>query len=137
MRYQENRDEILAQQRGHRASMSEEAKEAVRVRNRAWRRSPAGRAAAAAADARRRALIDAGDLIDPMIAWLIAERRCYLCGEDIAQADLELDHVIPLSRGGTHTFDNVRAAHLRCNRRKGRRLLSELSWYEAPEEIPW
>jgi len=26
-----------------------------------------------------------------------------------------LDHVVPLDRGGTHTLDNVQAAHFACN----------------------
>jgi 5-methylcytosine-specific restriction endonuclease McrA len=26
-----------------------------------------------------------------------------------------LDHIVPLSCGGTHTRDNVRCSHLRCN----------------------
>ena len=30
-----------------------------------------------------------------------------------------LDHIVPLSRGGTHTKDNVQLAHLRCNLSKG------------------
>lgn len=30
-----------------------------------------------------------------------------------------LDHVVPLSRGGHHTRDNVQLAHLSCNVRKG------------------
>lgn len=29
-----------------------------------------------------------------------------------------IDHKIPISRGGTHTFDNVWSAHLGCNARK-------------------
>lgn len=29
-----------------------------------------------------------------------------------------IDHIIPLSRGGTHTLDNVQLAHLKCNRVK-------------------
>ena len=33
-----------------------------------------------------------------------------------------LDHIIPLSRGGGHTRDNVQAAHLRCNKVKNGRL---------------
>ncbi len=33
----------------------------------------------------------------------------------------ELDHRIPLSRGGTHTYDNVQCACHRCNLRKGNR----------------
>jgi 5-methylcytosine-specific restriction endonuclease McrA len=34
---------------------------------------------------------------------------------------VSLDHVIPLSRGGGHTFDNVQCAHLICNIRKSNR----------------
>lgn len=30
-----------------------------------------------------------------------------------------LDHIIPLSRGGSHTPENVQLAHLRCNLSKG------------------
>lgn len=29
-----------------------------------------------------------------------------------------IDHIIPLSQGGTHTLDNVQLAHLKCNRVK-------------------
>lgn len=41
---------------------------------------------------------------------------CHICNGDIAdKADLHFDHVIPLSRGGRHTFDNVRPSHAHCN----------------------
>jgi 5-methylcytosine-specific restriction endonuclease McrA len=36
-----------------------------------------------------------------------------------------LDHVIPRSRGGAHTWDNVVAACRRCNLRKSDRLLEQ------------
>lgn len=49
--------------------------------------------------------------------------RCQYCGRD---AD-SIDHVIPRSRGGTHTWDNVVAACRRCNLGKGSRLLTETS----------
>lgn len=26
-----------------------------------------------------------------------------------------VDHVIPISKGGTHTWDNVKPAHYKCN----------------------
>ena len=35
-----------------------------------------------------------------------------------------LDHIVPLSRGGTHTLDNVQLAHLACNERKHNSKLS-------------
>jgi len=58
---------------------------------------------------------------------------CWLCSEPIdVQAavpdDLAgtMDHVIPLSRGGGHTFENVRLAHFICNSRRGDRVEAEL-----------
>ena len=47
--------------------------------------------------------------------------RCQYCG---ATAE-NLDHVIPKSRGGTHTWDNVVAACRRCNSKKENRLVAD------------
>jgi 5-methylcytosine-specific restriction endonuclease McrA len=32
---------------------------------------------------------------------------------------MTLDHLIPLSKGGNHTSDNLALAHGRCNSRRG------------------
>jgi len=47
---------------------------------------------------------------------------CQYCG---STKHLTLDHVIPRSKGGTHTWDNVVTACERCNSKKGDRLLHE------------
>lgn len=52
--------------------------------------------------------------------------RCYLCGGVCSGAypapmAASLDHVMPIARGGLHTRDNVRTAHLLCNMSKGTR----------------
>ena len=63
---------------------------------------------------------------------------CHLCGEpcDIEDYMIEgttfiagesypsVDHVKPLSRGGLHSWNNVKLAHRSCNRKKSDRLLS-------------
>jgi hypothetical protein len=54
--------------------------------------------------------------------------RCYLCGKRVKR-DAQvpdpmaptIDHVIPLSQGGTHELSNVRCAHFICNSIKGHR----------------
>lgn len=46
---------------------------------------------------------------------------CQYCG---APAE-NLDHVVPRSRGGAHTWDNVVAACRRCNSRKENRLIED------------
>lgn len=49
------------------------------------------------------------------------DHRCQYCG---AAAE-NIDHVVPRSRGGTHTWDNVVASCRPCNMRKEDRLLAE------------
>jgi 5-methylcytosine-specific restriction endonuclease McrA len=45
---------------------------------------------------------------------------CGICGQPIhAQHELDIDHVIPKSRGGADTWGNVRASHSSCNRSRG------------------
>jgi 5-methylcytosine-specific restriction endonuclease McrA len=50
--------------------------------------------------------------------------RCAYCGDKGST----IDHVVPRSRGGTHTWENVVLACLPCNSRKGDRLVAELGW---------
>jgi len=47
--------------------------------------------------------------------------RCQYCGRVFAQRELNLDHVIPLSRGGASCWENVVCACIRCNTAKGAR----------------
>lgn len=50
--------------------------------------------------------------------------RCAYCG---LRAET-IDHVVPRSRGGTHTWENCVACCARCNHRKADKLLAELGW---------
>jgi 5-methylcytosine-specific restriction endonuclease McrA len=43
---------------------------------------------------------------------------CWLCLQPITN-DLTLDHVVPRSKGGRTTRDNLRPAHGECNRQRG------------------
>jgi len=45
--------------------------------------------------------------------------RCQYCGGKFPTSELNLDHVVPLSRGGKSTWDNVVCCCVRCNSRKG------------------
>lgn len=47
------------------------------------------------------------------------DSRCAYCGG--APETLEMDHVVALSRGGTHTADNIVPACKPCNSAKGAR----------------
>ena len=49
--------------------------------------------------------------------------ECPYCGE--IPSKYTIDHVLPVSRGGTHTWDNVVLACMPCNRRKWNRTAEE------------
>jgi 5-methylcytosine-specific restriction endonuclease McrA len=44
----------------------------------------------------------------------------------LPSSELTLDHVIPRSRGGSSSWENLVACCHACNRRKGNRLLAEM-----------
>lgn len=50
--------------------------------------------------------------------------RCHLCRTDVLEADLHFDHVIPLSKGGSHSNENISVAHSWCNSSKNNRVLT-------------
>ena len=53
---------------------------------------------------------------------------CQYCGRKLAHWEVVLDHIIPLSRGGSHCESNLAVACVTCNLRKGSKLLSECDW---------
>ena len=48
---------------------------------------------------------------------------CQYCG--IVTRDLTLDHIMPRTRGGAHTWENLVSACKTCNHRKGAKTLDE------------
>ncbi len=59
---------------------------------------------------------------------LLRDRNtCQYCGCILTTGDLTLDHVLPRSRGGLSTWENLVACCHDCNRRKGNQLLHELA----------
>ena len=66
--------------------------------------------------------------------------KCWLCGKAVDWNDCyrkknnvfvakgnypSIDHVVALSNGGTHTWDNVRLAHKKCNTHKSNKVFGE------------
>ncbi|MEM7432172.1 MAG: HNH endonuclease [Pseudomonadota bacterium] len=50
---------------------------------------------------------------------------CMYCGDYLYDCELTRDHVVPVSRGGADTWENVVTACRICNHRKADRLLEE------------
>ena len=71
--------------------------------------------------ARRRTTEKNGDSSRSIQNWLSQQNRiCRWCFEDCS-AKFHIDHVRPLSKGGTHTIDNLCIACPTCNLRKNAR----------------
>lgn len=48
---------------------------------------------------------------------------CGICHKPVDPSDWHLDHIIPISRGGEHSYANVQVTHPFCNVSKGAKLL--------------
>ncbi len=64
---------------------------------------------------------------------------CQYCGKTLKRSDLSLDHVVPLSRGGETTWENVVCSCLGCNKRKGGKIPREagMSLLKMPVRPRW
>ena len=73
--------------------------------------------------ARKRRALKRNAEHDNYMPWLkeIKSKRkfiCYWCGKKVATNRLHVDHIIPLSKGGNDTWDNVCASCDKCNMAK-------------------
>jgi 5-methylcytosine-specific restriction endonuclease McrA len=95
----------------------------------------------AARDARYRARKVEATTIENDPPILVVYRRarldqgvvCYLCGEKIPLGSRHVDHIIPLSRGGSHAAENLAIACARCNTSKGAKTPTE--WAGSPLSV--
>lgn len=65
--------------------------------------------------------------------------RCQYCGRGSSRVEINLDHVIPRSRGGTTTWENVVCSCVPCNVRKGGRTPEEAGMHlrQRPSRPRW
>ncbi len=74
-----------------------------------------------AATEKRRTLLRGGNVTKIDLLTIIERDKmvCGICHKKVARRDLSFDHIIPISRSGNHTSDNLQVAHLRCNLVRG------------------
>ncbi len=117
--YQRNKAKRIAKNREYRLANPEQANEYSRK----WRQqNPETRKASVANDKIKRSGKPGFCLPVQWIAkcefhgW-----RCYLCGKALTFETAQVEHRIPLSRGGSHWPANLAPACARCNRSKSNR----------------
>ena len=52
---------------------------------------------------------------------------CQYCGDQFAERDLNLDHVVPRDKGGKTTWENIVTSCIRCNTRKANKMPHEVN----------
>lgn len=102
--------------------------ELMRRRTKSWRaRNPAKARAQArrGAKVRRARLMGAAvrEVVDPAVLWERDGGICGICGRPATADAFDVDHIIPLSKGGDHSYSNTQVSHPTCNRQKGNRIL--------------
>ena len=78
---------------------------------------------------KRRGIYAKGDDINSLEVFERGNWICCICNQHINKylrlpnfMAATIEHIIPLSLGGTHTWDNVAPAHAKCNFGKGNSL---------------
>jgi len=102
-------------------------KEVEQAAARKWYATPHGHAVRRAEGHARRA---AGELTAEDVMRLLDEAggRCVYCGRE---APLEIEHILPVARGGTNAMSNLAAACRSCNSSKGAKTVDEWRKREA------
>ena len=124
----------------------EEYRKKIREQQRKYNRTEKGKSILQANKLKRDKRIKNKEEIDDISLQDLYERDkgvCWLCGELCNYNDKEyrvsknghgylatgpnypsVDHIVPLSKGGTHTWGNVKLAHKRCNSKKRNKIIS-------------
>lgn len=72
---------------------------------------------------RARKLALPNERIDPVEVYVRSDGVCGICGESVTIDEFQIDHIIPLAKGGAHLYSNVQASHAVCNRAKSDKLV--------------
>jgi 5-methylcytosine-specific restriction endonuclease McrA len=70
------------------------------------------------------------EVVELSVLAYLYDGRCSLCWEPVHPDDASMDHLIPLAKGGDHTYNNVQFAHPTCNAQKSDMHPDE--WFGAP-----
>lgn len=113
-------------ERARRAYADPVKREAMKARHREWTKANREKGRQYNAKRRARMLETMTEDVDFETILELHGLWCHICERDIADLDdMHFDHVVPLAKNGTHTWDNIRPAHATCNLVKKDRVMDE------------
>ncbi len=74
--------------------------------------------------------------VEPIVIWARDDGICHICKEEVSFYQMHLDHVVPIVRGGKHSYSNIKASHPDCNQWKHARFMHELPVLEVAGPTP-
>lgn len=126
--YEANREKAKAQTKAYYQANKERMKAAFR----AWKKTNPDKVRE---QTHKRRALKYKTQIEPINEKIVYLRDGWICQHCKKRVDKKfkhpnpmsasLDHIIPLSKGGTHTYDNVQLAHLGCNSSKCNNVLPQ------------
>ncbi len=106
-----------------RSSQRPAAREAHRLYEQTWRAANLERERIrhASNQAKRRTQLRGGhgEFVDRAVVYGRDGGKCHICSRPVSRLNFHIDHLIPVSKGGGHTYNNVAIAHPRCNIKRG------------------
>lgn len=122
-----NLEKCRVYERAYGKKMNRKANPKFHARRTAWCKANAEKGAEYT---RRRRAHKVGTAVgaQPLLVSVVVARdgnKCYLCGKHVRKKDRTFDHVMPLSKGGAHSYGNIRLCCSHCNKSKGARLPHE------------
>lgn len=124
--YQKNKERIKAYQAEYRAKN----KDRIAIRDAEYRKT---HATECNLRSRARAARVKGKVVKEEITnW--GANICGICDE-LLDGLVEMDHILPLNKGGLHTADNLQLTHRTCNRRKKDQIGFTLTERKAPQGV--
>lgn len=118
--YQKHRPTRLASAHRYRDENYETVLEKGRVRGRKYRKNNPGYWKKR--DANRKERLANTETPFTAIEWAALceqyKHTCLRCGKSVPEIELTIDHIKPLSRGGTNDISNIQPLCLKCNLRK-------------------
>lgn len=82
----------------------------------------------AAQQSKRRAFKKNAPVVENVDYALIIKRDrgiCQICFKRVKRSERSIDHIVPLSKGGEHSYRNLVLAHISCNSSKGNRIVPQ------------